>query len=158
MKETYISRVKRALLDVPGANPKKLMEHEACKGMKAHQVKNALDQVRYRKTKKKWVESNQDRILLKGAKHRANRLGLEFDITADDIKIPERCPMLDIKLQKYDKPGGHSASPTVDRIDSSKGYIKGNVRVISMRANRMKSDANIENVKALLEYLERGRE
>ena len=158
MKETYISRVKRALLDMPGANPKKLLEHEACKGMKTYQVKNALDQVRYKKVKKKWVESNQDRILLKGAKHRANRSGLEFDITIDDIKIPERCPMLDIELEKYNKPGGHSASPTIDRIDPSKGYVKGNVRVISMRANRMKSDANIENVKALLDYLERGKD
>ena len=158
MKETYISRVKRALLDVPGANSKKLMKHEACKGMKAHQVKNALDQVRYRKTKKKWVESNQDRVLHKNARCRARKSGIEFNIEAEDVVIPKKCPVLGITLEKFNKPGGHHASPTIDRIDPSKGYVKGNVRVISMRANRMKSDANIENVKALLEYLERGKE
>ena len=158
MTEKKISKVKRALLDMPGSSPRDLMKHEACEGMSFNQVKSGLDQVRYKKAKKEWVESNQDRVLLKNARCRARKSGIEFNIEAEDVVIPKKCPVLGITLEKFNKPGGHHASPTIDRIDPSKGYVKGNVRVISMRANRMKSDANIENVKALLEYLERGKE
>ena len=56
--------------------------------------------------------------------------------------------------------GGHGSwptenSPSVDRVVPSLGYVKGNVHVISHRANSMKSDATIENVRALLAYMER---
>jgi hypothetical protein len=40
-------------------------------------------------------------------------------------------------------------SPTLDRIDNSKGYIVGNVWVISMRANRLKSDATVDELMML---------
>ncbi len=92
------------------------------------------------------------KLLFITAKCRAKRLKREFNITIDDIIIPEECPILKIKMQKnHDQCQANSYS--VDRIDSSKGYIKGNVQVISHRANQLKSNGTIEELELLLEYL-----
>jgi repressor of nif and glnA expression len=45
-------------------------------------------------------------------------------------------------------------SPTLDRICNGRGYVKGNVRVISWRANSLKRDANIEEIRSILKYME----
>lgn len=81
---------------------------------------------------------------LKTAKHSAKRRGLEFNLTVEDIQIPELCPLLNIPLVQ----GGDASSNlvSIDRIDSSKGYIKGNVQVISCKANTMKSNATKEEL------------
>ncbi len=85
--------------------------------------------------------------LLIRAKYRAKNRGIEFSINKSDIIIPEICPVLGIKLcvAKY-KTYKSDNSFTLDRIDNSKGYIKGNVIVISGRANRIKADANPEEL------------
>jgi hypothetical protein len=88
------------------------------------------------------------RYLLSRSFSRAKRLGLEFNITAEDITIPERCPVLGLKLAS----NSGDASPSVDRMDSTKGYVKGNVRVISWRANNLKSDATLVELIALGQY------
>lgn len=82
--------------------------------------------------------------MLSVAKYRAKKRNLEFNITKDDIKIPEYCPLLNIKLdlEINDK----DYRPSIDRIDSSKGYTKDNIWVISFKANRFKSDATIEEI------------
>lgn len=86
--------------------------------------------------------------MLNGAKHRAKVKGLEFNLCPGDIKIPLICPVLNIALQRGKiKPGDNT--PSLDRIDNTKGYIKGNVRVISMRANVLKRDATAQELIAL---------
>lgn len=81
------------------------------------------------------------------AKGRAKIKNLEFNITLDDIKIPEFCPILGSKLEcKSGKPGGQKTSPALDRIDPSKGYVKGNVQIISHLANMMKSHATKKEI------------
>ena len=80
--------------------------------------------------------------MLLRAKHRAKTKHLEFNLTAEDIVIPTHCPILNIELvSRKGKSGGAPNSPALDRIDNSKGYVKGNVRVISHLANMMKSSA-----------------
>jgi len=82
----------------------------------------------------------------------AKKRNLEFTITIDDIVIPEFCPILGIKLQR-NKGMPKDNSISVDRIDNSKGYIKGNVYVISYKANRMKGSMTLEILEKLLEYM-----
>jgi hypothetical protein len=87
-----------------------------------------------------------ERVLCSMAKRRAKDKGLEFNIDRTDIDIPIICPILGIPIVKvYIKgknPGPTSNSPSLDRIDNSKGYVKGNVRVISHKANTMKHNAS----------------
>lgn len=63
----------------------------------------------------------------------------EWSLTLADFPegIPLKCPVLGIVL---DPPGSATPqSPSFDRLDSTKGYIPGNVRIISHRANQIKS-------------------
>lgn len=73
------------------------------------------------------------------AKTRAKKKGVDFRITVDHIVIPARCPVLGLKLQPADTRWSDN-SPTLDRVDPKRGYVPGNVQVISHRANRLKSD------------------
>lgn len=90
--------------------------------------------------------------MLKDAKRRAKDKGLEFSLTEEDILIPEFCPVTGLKLQRHEKCLRWD-SPSLDRIDNSKGYVKGNVAVISNKANMLKKNSTIEEVEKLLTYM-----
>jgi hypothetical protein len=80
--------------------------------------------------------------MFRRAKSRAKRDGREFNIELTDIIIPKVCPILEIPLVVHSgKAGGLPDSPTLDRILSTGGYTKGNIQVISQRANQMKNDS-----------------
>lgn len=96
------------------------------------------------------------KYLLSKAKARAKTLGLEFTITICDIPVPKICPVLGIPLVSGTK-FVVDGSPSVDRIRLDKGYVPGNVRVISWRANRLKSNATIKEIEQVLRYLKRER-
>jgi hypothetical protein len=87
------------------------------------------------------------------AKGRAKRNGLDFNIEREDCRVPEFCPVLGMKLIPHDKMHSDD-SPTLDRIDNKLGYVKGNVWVISMRANKIKNNSTLEELKALVTALE----
>jgi len=93
-----------------------------------------------------WRVNSPAEYLLSAAKQRARRGGLPFDIDVTDIAMPERCPLLGIRLVPF---GGRrtNATPSLDRIDPSAGYVKGNVWVISWRANRLKNDATFQELR-----------
>lgn len=84
-----------------------------------------------------------EKFMLRDARKRAKDKGIECTIDIEDIQIPEYCPISLLKLQ-CNVGGLKPNSPTLDRVDNSKGYIKGNVQVISNRANAMKRDATVE--------------
>lgn len=88
-------------------------------------------------------------------KSRAAKKGLEFNLEESDITIPETCPFLDIPLF-FTKGKQSKNSPSIDRIDNSKGYIKGNICTMSSRANGMKNDLTIPLLKKFLTYMETG--
>lgn len=91
--------------------------------------------------------------MLYAAKSRAKAKGLEFSLKPEDIVIPERCPVLWHTLKhSYGSYGSGDWSPTIDRIDSTKGYTRDNVTVISARANRLKGDATVEELECIVSY------
>ena len=94
--------------------------------------------------------------LLSAAKLRAKNRGHDFNIDISDVIIPEFCPILGIKIQpSKDVQGTSPCSPSVDRINNDFGYVKGNVRVISYRANSLKSDGKLAEFMAIVEDLKK---
>lgn len=87
--------------------------------------------------------------LLERARRRAAMKQVAFGLTRADIFIPPRCPALHIPLVLED--ARSAGSPSLDRIDPAKGYILGNVRVISDRANRLKGDRCLTDLRRLAE-------
>jgi hypothetical protein len=83
--------------------------------------------------------------MLRRARARATKNGFEFSITLDDIlPLPDRCPVFGVPLRI----GFMSQDPwsySLDRVDNSKGYIQGNVVVMSYKANRLKNDGTAED-------------
>ena len=98
-----------------------------------------------------WNKNNIEKTLLIGAKKRAKNKKIDFDISIEDITVPVNCPILGIPIIRSDKKLSYN-SPTIDRIDSSKGYIKGNIQVISHRANTLKSNASLEEVEKIYNW------
>lgn len=98
--------------------------------------------------------SNPKRAMLRAASNRAKKRDMEFSITEDDFELPERCPILGIPIQvNSGKKGGFGDSASLDRIDSTKGYVKGNVQVLSRRANAMKMDASPAELVAFANWI-----
>lgn len=91
------------------------------------------------------------RRLLSGARARAKARGLPFNLTPADIIIPLSCPVLGIPIivgqgQMSDN------SPSLDRVMPQLGYVSGNVLVVSMRANRIKSDATLAELEQVAAF------
>jgi len=94
--------------------------------------------------------------MLKSARRRARKGGYACTITAADIIIPEFCPLLGIKLaRRVGRNGAAPSSPTLDKIIPELGYVPGNVWVISHRANSIKRDATIAELRAIANNLSR---
>jgi len=92
--------------------------------------------------------------MVNDARKRSKQKNIEFDLIKDDLIVPEICPVLGIELFVAGEKRGPN-SPSLDRVDNNKGYTKDNVRVISNRANCLKNDATIKELKAIVEYMER---
>ena len=99
---------------------------------------------------KNWRSRSQQYLMYTGAKCRAKRDGLEFTISKEDIVIPTHCPVLGMPIQRNIGSGFHRDSPSLDRIDNTKGYTQDNIRVISNRANLLKCDATLKELELLL--------
>ena len=124
----------------------------------------------HKENKKRYMQKHKDRLteegrvryrtperyvyhMLKRAERRASLKGVPFSLTKDDITIPDLCPMLGIKLEVSDGKGASESSPALDRIVPEIGYVRGNVRVISTKANRIKSNATIDEIECVLSFL-----
>lgn len=104
-----------------------------------------------------WKERNRDACILKSslwlAKERAVQQGVPFSLRYEDIQVPEFCPVLGIRLERA-RGASTDSSPSIDRLVPSLGYVPGNVMVISQKANRIKSVGTVEDLLAIVRYMQ----
>ena len=121
---------------------KEFHKHRFCKRGRNTVCKKCRRPISVRQYNSTSLESR----LLHSAKARAKLDKIPFNLELQDIIIPEFCPVLKIRLMyKTDY------APSIDRKDSSKGYIKGNIRVISRRANILKNNGTAYEFELILQ-------
>lgn len=94
-----------------------------------------------------------EKAIFFSTKRRAKIEGINFNLEESDIFIPDKCPILDIKLQMHSD-YARDNSPSIDRLIPNKGYIKGNCFIISYKANRMKQDNSLEDLEKIVKYIQ----
>lgn len=93
--------------------------------------------------------------MLSDAQRRATAKGLPFDIHLSDLgALPYRCPILGLELVYQARGRRQDGSASLDRIDSQRGYVRGNVWVISWRANQIKNDGTAAELRAVADALD----
>ena len=85
------------------------------------------------------------KVIVRRAKSRAKKIGIPFNIDENDIVLPEVCPVLGMPFIYGDKDWTFS----IDRIVPSLGYVKGNVIIVSNRANIIKNNATPDEILAV---------
>jgi len=107
---------------------------------------------------KRWRADSQlllKQYLLRLAKTSSKNNCREFNLTLDDIIIPDKCPILECEFNQLSTLYTYS----IDRIDNTKGYVKGNIQIITRLANMMKNAASNEELilfsKNILNYIKR---
>lgn len=97
--------------------------------------------------------------LLNSSKARSILKNREHTITLEDLlriyPVDGNCPIFGFKLE-WNSAGFRETSPSIDRIDSSKGYTIDNVQIISWKANRIKNYATVEELEMIVSYLKSG--
>ncbi len=110
----------------------------------------ACDETRMRAYRHKYPEKH----LWWAARYRAKKYGIPFEIIVDDIIIPKVCPVLK-KPFIFSIGRKHGLSPSLDRIIPNKGYVKGNILVVSWRVNAIKNDATVKELKTIANFYDK---
>jgi len=91
------------------------------------------------------------------AKTRATRNNLKFFINKEYLKyiypIDNKCPLFNTELKKNNNRFCMN-SASLDRIIPKKGYVEGNIMFISFKANIIKNNLTLEELKLLLKNWE----
>lgn len=111
-------------------------------------VKEAAATRKRRENPRTWVAQQIPQL-----RYRAKLRGYTVDIDPAVIETPEFCPVFGTRLI-YGAGVGNNNAASLDRFDNHYGYVTGNVRVVSWRANCLKKDATLEELRALVRYLE----
>ena len=103
---------------------------------------------------KQYKQEKPATIFVSQSRGRAKKLGVPFDLTEEYvlelIKNSEFCPVLGLKLVYGGGRGKQMPdSASLDRVVGTLGYVKGNVRIISWRANELKKDATLEELRCV---------
>ena len=117
---------------------------------------NRLHRTQRRETARKYRSGRPEIDMICRARRRAKIKGIPFELTVNDITIPEMCPVLGIPLKVnvgQRKPSANS--PSLDRIRPELGYVVGNIAIISHRANTLKNESTLDELKLILSWVER---
>lgn len=118
----------------------------SCKSCRTKENKE-LCSIRYQR----WKMKDPAKALYQGRKSDAKKRGIEFTLTIEDVVIPETCPILGIPIVADIGPRTNN-SPSIDRIDNTKGYTPDNFVIISWRANLLKKDATLDELRKIADY------
>jgi len=95
-------------------------------------------------------------VLVSVAKNRAKLKGMDFNLDAEDVEMLQAqidkgyCP---VSLLPFNLEDGKTwDSPSLDRIDNSMGYVKGNVRVILFCLNVMANEWGLDKVMQVVKH------
>jgi hypothetical protein len=100
-----------------------------------------------------YYERNWSAAQIRMKRYFCKKNNLPFNITKEDVTIPDVCPVLGIALQINESSHNKPNSPSIDRLIPELGYTKGNVSVISLKANRIKNDASLEELEKVYLWL-----
>jgi hypothetical protein len=106
---------------------------------------------KFKASQDKWNQKHPLYSTYHNAKRRAKDLELPFDIHWKELVMPEYCPILGVRM---DKELDFDYRPSLDRVDPTKGYVKGNIAFISMKANRMKAEGTAEEHRKIADYID----
>lgn len=120
---------------------KRKKSREVARKIRANSTKRLLERKRDLERRK----NNPRKEMWSRAKKRAKLKGIFFNLKIEDIHINKICPILNIPIEPQSG-GATDNSPSLDRIDSTKGYTKDNICVISRLANIMKAHATKEQI------------
>jgi len=102
--------------------------------------------------KRKNLRKNPVSYILWRTKSKCKKESIPFDLTHADIIVPSHCPILGIPLIIGDT-NSQDGSPSIDRKDPKLGYVRGNIQIISHKANTIKSDATILEIEKVWRYM-----
>lgn len=92
------------------------------------------------------------RRLANHAKKRAAAHGLPYSISWRDVVIPKCCPVLGVELATVAEGSVKPNTPSLDRIVPSRGYVPGNIVVVSHRANTIKNNATLAELRKIVAF------
>lgn len=92
-----------------------------------------------------WERLDVAKKLIRQARQRSKRKNIPFNLTESDLIIPNQCPFLETPFI-LGKKFNYQYTYSLDRIDNNKGYIKGNVQILTMKANNMKNSASLNEL------------
>lgn len=102
-----------------------------------------------KKAKVDWSKVPIEKRIYNRIKSRATKKKIPFDLELQDIVLPKLCPV----FQKPFIYGDYDWTYSVDRKDNSLGYVKGNIQILSNRANRLKGDFSINELQSMITFL-----
>lgn len=123
-------------------------------------IQKELNDKMFKKWGAKWADKEYRKSLIyqtmrdKFTRKKANatRNGIEFTVEFGELNFPTHCPILGLELD-YFADGRSEHSVSFDRVDPNKGYISGNVVIVSWRANRIKNDGSAEEHQKIANFL-----
>jgi hypothetical protein len=103
---------------------------------------------------REWRINHPINYLLSLARCRAKAKGIKFDLTVADLGAPPKiCPVLGLELRYFGRSKKNATdTATLDRIENSRGYVAGNVIIVSARANELKRDATPNELRQLADF------